>query len=215
LLSCTISNFMAKHILSFAFLFLLCQTGRASAVCEGDQSESGTCINDDSDAPAFVQAKIRRHPVAPSIDGNYTNKLAHVMITALNGDMLPFANKTVCKAAYPFLLDAIVATEVNFNTTTLVGIADSVVLGSDVVLHLEGLPNTYWFMSSGVGEHLESLNIFRITFVINSDKSHTTMVMAASPSGTESCVFTNCEWNPITSNCDGFNFNLTKLLVPP
>ncbi|CAE8605631.1 unnamed protein product [Polarella glacialis] len=108
---------MAKHILSFAFLFLLCQTGRASAVCEGDQSENGTCVNDDSDALAFVQAKIRRHPVAPSIDGNYTNKLAHVMIIALNGDMLPFANKTVCKAAYPFLLDAIVATEVNFSTS--------------------------------------------------------------------------------------------------
>ncbi|CAE8602705.1 unnamed protein product [Polarella glacialis] len=182
---------MAKHILSLTFLFLLCQTGRASAPV--------------APTPALV---------APIIDGNYTDKLAHLEIRALNGGWLPFANKTVCKAAYPFLLDALVATEVNYNTTPPGwGHADSVVLGSDVVLHPMGVANFYGFMSDGVGEHLKSLNIFRIIFSMNSDKSHNTTVMASSPSGNESCVFTNSEWN--TSNFDGFNFNLTKLLVPP
>ncbi|CAE8627507.1 unnamed protein product [Polarella glacialis] len=164
---------MAKHILSFAFHFLLCQTGRASAPV--------------APTPA---------PVAPIIDGNYTDKLAHLMIQALNGKLLPGASKTVCKAAYPFLLDTIVAIRVNYNTTMGIGTADSVVLGSDVVLHPMRVANFYGFMSNGVGEHLKSLNIFRIIFSMNSDKSHNTTVMALSPSGNESCVFANSQrWN--------------------
>ncbi|CAE8615644.1 unnamed protein product [Polarella glacialis] len=178
---------MAKHILSFACFFLLCQTGRASAPV--------------APTPA---------PLAPIIDGNYTDKLAYLEICAPNGDWLPFANKTVCKAAYPFLLDAIVATEVSYNTTLAWGHAEAVVLGSDVVLHPRGIANTYGFISSGVGEHLKSFNILQIIFSMNSDKSHYTDIMASSPSGNESCVFTST-----LEGFNGFNFSLTKLLVPP